>query len=104
MVTEAQVLWVQKTLGVTRLAEPADGPTTANGDAGDASGGNVFGDIKRFVVNLFTGKKAVKPANPVPRVELGKAQTDRAGKLLAAMPKEDQAKVGALLEKAKPEE
>jgi hypothetical protein len=37
-------------------------------------------------------------------VELGKAQTDRADKLLGAMSKEDQAKVGELLEKAKPEE
>ena len=104
MVTEAQVLWVQKTLGVTRPAEPADGTTPAGGGAGDASGGGVFDDIKNFVVELFTGEKAVKPADPVPRVELGKAQTDRSDKLLAAMSKDDQAKVGELLEKAKPEE
>jgi hypothetical protein len=102
VVTAEQVLWVQKTLGVTGFAPPADGAATAGG--GDASGGGVFEDIKQFIVELFTGKEAVKPAAPVPRVELGKAQEDRADKLLAAMSKDDQAKVGALLEKAKPEE
>jgi hypothetical protein len=104
MVTEAQVLWVQKTLGVTGLAQPANGATTAGGGADDASGGGMFDDIKNFVIELFTGEKAVKPADPVPRVELGQAQTDRSDKLLAAMSKDDQAKVGELLEKAKPDE
>src|SRR4051812_41861879 len=88
--------WVARTfdLDVGRLKagggqEPSGG---GNGAVEEPSGGgkkSVFQSIK---------EKFVKPKAPMKPAEAGKLQTDRADKLLKAMPEEDQKKVQKLLD------
>jgi hypothetical protein len=74
-------------------------PSGGGGGAGEEPSG---GKKKSFFQSIK--EKFVKPKAPMKPVEAGKVQTDRADKLLKAMPEEDQKKVQKLLDDAPAQE
>jgi hypothetical protein len=105
MPTPEQNQWLVKALRV-RLppySATAGAAAPVGEGAEDGSGvKEVFGKVADFIGKV--AKQIFKPAQPVPRAALGKAQQDRGDKLLKAMSKEDQEKVNKLLANAKGDE
>ena len=67
--------------------------------------GSVVATVQGAATAVVDGvKKALAGPPPIPRADLGPAQTARGDKLLKAMPPDDQAKVQATLDKATPSE